>query len=299
MITQITKTNISEELKINKIYYSGRMTEPDFLSRNFDLSKLQSSDYRYKTAYEDIYQHTVNNSDYEVGWVFNDSRFNLMNIDDKKYLSFLCDTIHPSVRSGKEEVQKILGIYNKHLKADNYEIYASGEISGYDTFSFRLIDFQKISLDKEKGEIIKYLDYDYVKDKISLMESAIESNTGLAIGTAKELIETTAKSILKSKGIQIGSSWDLTKLISKTNEVIDIIDKNIGEHKEAEKSLKKVIGGLSASIQGLAELRNNYGSGHGKEATFKELEKRHAKLLVGIVSDIVIFYLDTCGKIEL
>lgn len=299
MITQITRTNISDELKINMINYSGKKTEPDFLSRHFDLTKLASRDSRYKNAFDDIFQHTVNNNDWEIDWAFTDSRFNLINCEDQKYLTFLCDTIHPSVRADKDETQKILGIYNKNLKADKYEIYPNGEISGYDTFSFRIIDSQKLSLDKEKKELKKYLDYNYANEKMVLMESAIESNTGLAIGTAKELLETVAKSILKSKGIQIESNWDLPKLIKETNEAIDIIDRNIGEHKDAEKSLKKVIGGLSASIQGLTELRNNYGSGHGKEASFIGLEKRQARLLVGIVSDVVIFYLDSCGKIEL
>ncbi len=49
-------------------------------------------------------------------------------------------------------------------------------------------------------------------------------------------------------------------------------------------------------FQNLAELRNSYGTGHGKDANFKGLEIKYAKLFVGVVSEIAIFYLATNGE---
>lgn len=51
---------------------------------------------------------------------------------------------------------------------------------------------------ENKTEIKKYLNTEYVNNKISLMNEAISRDTDLAIGTAKELIETACKSILLS-----------------------------------------------------------------------------------------------------
>jgi hypothetical protein len=49
-------------------------------------------------------------------------------------------------------------------------------------------------------------------------------------------------------------------------------------------------------IQGVAELRNSYGTGHGKDADFKGLEAKYARLLVGVVSEFVILLLTTNGE---
>jgi hypothetical protein len=46
----------------------------------------------------------------------------------------------------------------------------------------------------------------------------------------------------------------------------------------------------------VTELRNAYGTGHGKDADFKGLETKYAKLLVGVVSEIVIIFLATNGE---
>ena len=49
----------------------------------------------------------------------------------------------------------------------------------------------------------------------------------------------------------------------------------------AAKAMKQILGNLSAIADGMATLRNSYGSGHGRVASYKGLEERHAKLAVG------------------
>jgi hypothetical protein len=46
-------------------------------------------------------------------------------------------------------------------------------------------------------------------------------------------------------------------------------------------------------VQGLAELRNLYGTGHGKEGSTKGLAARHAKLAVGAAITLADFLFDT------
>ena len=45
--------------------------------------------------------------------------------------------------------------------------------------------------------------------------------------------------------------------------------------------------------QGVAELRNHYGTGHGKVAGAKGLQSRHAKLAVGAASTLAVFLAET------
>lgn len=78
--------------------YYGRLTEVEFLRRIYPIDKMPSTDSRYPNAEGDIWQHTVNNDDWEYGWIFQDSRFGLLEGDDTILLNFLCAVFHPAYR---------------------------------------------------------------------------------------------------------------------------------------------------------------------------------------------------------
>lgn len=69
-----------------------------FLGRLFDLNSMPSKDYRYRTAYEDIRQHTYNNYDWEDDWIAIDDRFKLLSGPEDIFLKFLALTLHPRIR---------------------------------------------------------------------------------------------------------------------------------------------------------------------------------------------------------
>ena len=48
------------------------------------------------------------------------------------------------------------------------------------------------------------------------MESSVESDPALAIGTAKELVETCCKTILSDLRIEADKDWTLSKLVKET-----------------------------------------------------------------------------------
>jgi hypothetical protein len=61
-------------------------------------------------------QHRVNNYDWDDDWIFSDTRINLNNCDDAEYLRFLCEMLHPVVRSDYEEVNQLLQAFNSFVK---------------------------------------------------------------------------------------------------------------------------------------------------------------------------------------
>ena len=72
----------------------------------------------------------------------------------------------------------------------------------------------------------------------------------------------------------------------------------IGKAKELiESCCKTILDNKGVTLRGittkLAEIRNPYGSGHGKSASFTGLETRHAKLAVGCSITFVTFLWDT------
>jgi len=151
IITEITRRNIFDAITIEKIGWSGRLDEMQFLSRLFDLKSLPSTDHRFTDAGRDIWQHRVNNYDWGEDWVFHDPRFNLMYCEDELFLRFLCGTIHPVVRSDVEDVQKLVSLYNGFLRVDGFELKEYTRISEKPVFKGRQLNRSERLLDKLKG----------------------------------------------------------------------------------------------------------------------------------------------------
>lgn len=118
-ISQSTRRKIMDFFSIIDSW-SGKLDEPDFLARIYDLTKMKSTDPRYKDAYGDIKQHRVNNFDWEEDWVFTDPRFNLLHAPDSELIQFLNETLSPKVRDS-DEAARLAKELNKLLRPEGYE----------------------------------------------------------------------------------------------------------------------------------------------------------------------------------
>lgn len=292
-ITEITRRNIFDFIQVENFWWSGRLEEIDFLSRIYDLEEVESYDGRFENAAGDIWQHRINNNDWEDNWIFYDDRFNLMKCDDSRFLNFLCEMIHPIVRPDKSEVNKMLQIFNDNLQDDNFELVEKTKISGRPIFVGRMKITGKESLARKTENIREILNAEYVTQQINLMETSIENSPHIAIGLAKELIETCCKSIFEERKIKYEKTWDLPKLMKETTKLLKLTPEDISDEVKAAKSIKQILGSLSSVVQGIGEIRNEYGSGHGKDGKFKGLQPRHAKLAVGAASTLAIYLLET------
>lgn len=293
-IPEATRRDIIDSLSIEGVNWAGRLDEPDFLSRIFDLKSMPSKDYRFDNAYRDIWQHRVNNPyDWEDTWVFHDSRFNLLYCEDELFLRFLCETIHPVVRSDQEEIDRLHQTYNLFLKEDGYEIVPRAQMGEKSVFTARKIQLSSsVSIEALKSKL-KGTDSTYVMGQITRMESAVDNDPDLAIGTSKELIESICKTILEERGRSIAGSPNLAQLVKATAKELQLTPADIPDKAKAANSIKKLLSNLATITNGVAELRNSYGTGHGKAAKAKGLGSRHAKLAVGAATTLAIFLYET------
>lgn len=155
----------------------------------------------------------------------------------------------------------------------------------------RLKSESELQSDK-RGEIItELLTQDYVSKQVRLMNQSINNNPHLALGAAKELIETCCKSILVDKGVIYDKEWKIQRLIKETNENINLISSKMGEDRTVKSAISLILGGLSNVVHGVAELRNVYGTGHGHDPDFEMLDNLYVKLAVASASELAIFYL--------
>ncbi len=292
-ISEATRRDISDLILIENIAWSGRLEEPEFLSRLYSLKEMPSTDYRYENAYGDIWQHRVNNDDWGDDWIFTDPRFDLMHAEDDIFLRFLCETLHPVVRTSQEDIEKLKQAYNLLLANDGYEIVPKTKIGNRELYAARQIALSaELNISSLKKEFLA-ADASYVNAQITRMESAVDNDPGLAIGTAKELVETVCKTILEDRGITLDGNLELPKLVKQTAAELKLTPSDIPDEVKASDSIKRLLKNLADITYGVAELRNSYGTGHGKNAKSRGLSSRHAKLAVGAASTLAIFLIET------
>lgn len=410
--------------------YYGAISEIEFLSDFYDLEQLPSKDYRFRNAKDDIRQHTVNNDDWGLGWVFYDDRFNLMNCDDVDLLNFICKIFHPKIRIENGYWKGYLDRIQALLKPDGYELYVAEYISGRTVYKWReltefeitsnkfipfsiryqgcSIQIQSISHNKrnalvelmrrleerlyftddtgwnyykdscvavmdsikefytpkaynDKDEYVEENDFDkfvmhtspksvfdvielfphfnapnfenevnniltdigyklidgkmmavqtqinvflvqpikkafsseYISEQMRIMLDSQKENPTESIGKSKELIESCCKTILEDNTVVIDKKWDITRLVDETVKLLKITPKDVSDSSVEAIAIKGLLQNLKVISQNIATIRNAYGTGHGKSASYKGLEERHAKLAVGSSLTLVNFLWDS------
>lgn len=292
-ISKDVRRNIADALKIENIPWQGRLEDSDFLSRLFDLVALPSTDSRFNNARDDIWKHTTANSDWDSDWVFYDKRFNLSGCDDNMYLRFLCETLHPVVRDSKAEVERLKPLYNSILEPTGYQLIEMTMLAGRPLFSGRLVGIALTPMVTTAKDVLGGLDATYVTQQITRMEASVVPDPALAIGTAKELVETCCRTILDELGVSVSVTIELPSLVKLTAKHLQLTPEDIPDQAKAAEIIRRLLSNLTAITNGVAELRNQYGTGHGKIKMAKGLTPRHAKLAVGAASTLAVFLIET------
>lgn len=131
-----------------------------------------------------------------------------------------------------------------------------------------------------------------LQTQISRINASIETDPALAIGTAKELVETTCKTILADLHIECGT-LDLGDLVKAATKALQLVPDGVPNEAKGADAIKKTLRSLGATVAGLGEMRNFYGSGHGPDGRARGLMPRHARLAVGAASTLAMFLFET------
>ncbi len=292
-ISDVTRRNIVDEVRLLAIPWSGRLGEIEFLKRLYNLQELQSGDPRFENAEGDIWQHRVRNYDWDEDWVWSDPRFDLLQGAEEIFLRFLSEMVHPLVRPEQEEVNRFLDIFNRRLRNDGWEIAEETQISGIAIYAARPILKGEQGHLEEAGKVAKELDASYIGQQITRLRASVDDDPELAIGTAKEFVETTCKSILEERECLPEHDLDFPQLVRLTLKELRLAPDNIPESAKAAETIRILLSNLGTVSNKLAELRNPYGSGHGKTASARGLEARHARLAVGAATTLAVFLFET------
>ncbi|MDY6077107.1 abortive infection family protein [Mobiluncus sp.] len=147
---------------------------------------------------------------------------------------------------------------------------------------FQVVDPKKVGFTSE-----------YLSQQQQILTSNITTNPTLVIGTAKELIESCCNTILEQHGEELNRNDDLPKLVKRATELLHLNPSQVPETAPAARTLKSLLGSLATAAKSLAELRNHYGTGHGKTASYVGLDEREARLAAGTSLALVQYLWDT------
>lgn len=128
---------------------------------------------------------------------------------------------------------------------------------------------------------------------VERIETAIDTDPALAVGSAKELLETTCKTILSARQVEVDKADDVPQLMRKTMKTLNLLPEDIPEHVRGVETIRRLLSNLSTAVTGLAQIRNLYGTGHGRHGSRRGLSARHAKLAAGAASSLAVFLLET------
>jgi len=127
-ITEVTRRDIIDYLITNGISFSGRLDELEFLGRIWDLHSMPSTDSRFDDGYWDIWQHRINNNDWDDHY-FLGTYLKLFKCADEIFLKFLETCLHPIVRPNENEASEFVSVFNELLARDGYVLNEVSSIS--------------------------------------------------------------------------------------------------------------------------------------------------------------------------
>ena len=133
----------------------------------------------------------------------------------------------------------------------------------------------------------------HLADQIRRMESSIQTDPALAIGTAKELIETCCKTILAERGKPVKGTPEVSTLTKDVLKELKLVPEGVSDASRGSDVIKGVLRSLGSIGNDLAQLRGLYGTGHGKHGQATGLSARHARLAVGAAATFCTFIFET------
>ncbi len=125
---------------------------------------------------------------------------------------------------------------------------------------------------------------------VTRIRSGIRSDPEQALGSAKELLESVLKAIIGLEGER--SNKDIHVLLKEAMRKLDLDAQQ--RDVPGKDTIKRTLNNLTQIVVGIAEIRNLYGTGHGRYKS-KELQIAHVRLVVNAAVAVASFLIEICN----
>ena len=131
-----------------------------------------------------------------------------------------------------------------------------------DRCGFRLTEAGYLELSGLAG-VQSHADRPSIEDQLNRLRRA-QDDPGLMLGTAKEMLESTAKHVLEELGSPAAGSTDFSQLLYLARERLGIRPEDIAVTSPETEAVKKILGAAGTIAEQVNNLRNREGTGHGR-----------------------------------
>jgi len=130
-----------------------------------------------------------------------------------------------------------------------------------------------------------------VNQHLERIRKAVDSDPELAVGSTKEMLESVLKTVLEHFGEKAGHE-DLPELLKCAQKKLKLDPSDVDSGTKGHEIIKRTLSNLGQLVSGINELRNMYGTGHGKTKK-TGIQPRHARLVVGAGASLAVFLMET------
>lgn len=192
------------------------------------------------------------------------------------------------------DLNDLEGSYNVDFKKDWFTRLIKFLLKdGYKFENGRISKVGDVADFEDLRNAVSLLDKSHFQEYIERIKKSIDQDASLAIGSAKELVESVLKTILTEMNLSFDKNDDIPVLLKRVQKAINLVPDDVDDSKKGADIIKILLNNLGQVVVKVAELRNLYGTGHGKEKMRKGLSERHARLVVGASVTLSAFLLET------
>lgn len=131
----------------------------------------------------------------------------------------------------------------------------------------------------------------HIEEQVRSIEQAVVENPALAFDLARTLVETVCRTILAERKVSYSEDDDLPKLFKTASNHLPFLPLTASSEAATRESLKRTLNGLSTTIQGICELRNQCGfASHGSDKPRPAMESVQA-LMAAEAADTIVGFL--------
>lgn len=137
-----------------------------------------------------------------------------------------------------------------------------------------------------------------IHDHLRRLGPSIDTDPRLAVSVAKDLVESTAKLVLRERQVSYSTRDSLPALVTRSQAALNLAASGVQGDDTQARALRTILGSLAQLTQGITELRNQVGVGHGRESVPTWVQPRHARLAAGAASTWCNLMLETLADLD-
>ena len=281
-ITEITRRRLLSVLKTRPL--ATEMEDVELIQRAWPVEEIPSPYGSTGGFLEDIYQHTVDNYDWD-----NDElliKLGFLTCSQSQLFRFLEEVTAPVVQTQEAQASLVADL-NGHLQHDGFRLAMVGKVSGSPIYKI-----QRAVLGSPADLVISAALHafdpgDVHARWIAAVERRVDDPRG-AITLARTLLEDVCKWILDEAGADYPDNADLPVLYRKLSKVL-----RLAPDDHTEQTFKQLLGSCQQIVELLGSLRSKLGDAHSPGPKKAKPQPRHAELAVNLSGTMATFLVET------